>query len=64
MDNQTNRYDNGGGYNDGNRGNMPVGNNGNNGNGGREPQRPSVLMWILWGISLLVFVALVWNLFS
>ena len=64
MDNQTNRYDNGGGYNDGNRGNMPGGNNGNNGNGGREPQRPSVLMWILWGISLLVFVALVWNLFS
>lgn len=36
MDNQTNQYDNGGGYNNGGRGNTPGG-NGGNGNGNQPP---------------------------
>ena len=60
MDNQINQYDNGGG----NRGNTPGGNNGNGGGNGNEPQKPNILMLILWGISLIAFVVLIWNLFS
>lgn len=64
MDNNINRYDNGGGHNDGSRGNMPGGNNGNKGSNGHEPPRPSAWMLVLWGLFVLAFFALVWNLFT
>ena len=64
MDNQTNQYDNGGGYDNGNHGNMPGGNgNGqNNGNGGNgSPRRPSILMLLLAGLSTLLIIFMLWN---
>ncbi len=61
MDNHLNQYDNGGGYNDGNR---PGGNNGNGGKGGNGPQRPNIVMIILWAISIVSFILFIWYLFS
>lgn len=61
MDNQTNQYDNGGGYNNGNRGNVPGGGNGSN-NGGGSPRKPSVLMLLLAALSTLLLVFMLWNL--
>ena len=65
MDNQTNQYDNGGGYDNGSHGNMPGGNgNGsNNGNGGGNgsPRKPSILMLLLAGLSTLLIIFMLWN---
>ena len=63
MDKQVDRYDNGGGYPGGNRGNMPGGNgNRNNGNGGNEPpKKPSVMMIILVALSTLMIVYVMWT---
>ena len=64
MDNQMNQYDNGGGYNNGNRGNMPGGNNNGNGGGGNngsDPRRPNILTMVLAAMSTLVIV---WLLYS
>ncbi len=63
MDNQTNQYDNGGGYDNGSHGNMPGGNgNGsNNGNGNGSPRKPSILMLLLAGLSTLLIIFMLWN---
>lgn len=62
MDNKLNQYDNGGGYNNGNRGNVPGGGGGgNNGNG--SPQRPNIVVIILAGLSALLIFFLFMNLF-
>ncbi len=63
MDNQTNQYDNGGGYDNGSHGNMPGGNGQNNGNGGGNgsPRRPSILMLLLAGLSTLLIIFMLWN---
>ncbi len=59
MDNQMNQYDNGGGYNNGGRGNMP-GNNGGNGN--QPPRKPNIMMVLLAGLSTVLLVFMLWNL--
>lgn len=59
MDNQMNQYDNGGGYNNGGRGNMP-GNNGGNGN--QPPKKPNIMMVLLAGLSTVLLVFMLWNL--
>ncbi|MCI9651996.1 MAG: AAA family ATPase, partial [Lachnospiraceae bacterium] len=61
MDNQMNQYDNGGGYNNGGRGNMPGG-NGGNGNGNQPPRRPNLMMILLAGLSTVLLVFMLWNL--
>ncbi len=61
MDNQMNQYDNGGGYNNGGRGNMPGG-NGGNGNGNQPPRRPNIMMILLAGLSTVLLVFMLWNL--
>ncbi len=61
MDNQMNQYDNGGGYNNGGRGNMPGG-NGGNGNGNQPPRRPNLMMVLLAGLSTVLLVFMLWNL--
>ena len=63
MDNQMNQYDNGGGYNNGNRGNMPGGNgNGNGGSNGNEPpKKPSVMMIVLVALSTVIIVYIMWT---
>ena len=62
MDKHLNRYDNGGGYNNGNRGGMPGGNGGSGGSNGNEPpKRPSVMMIILVALSTLMVVYIMWN---
>ena len=63
MDKQVDRYENGGGYPGGNRGNMPGGNgNRNSGNGGNEPpKKPSVMMIILVALSTLMIVYVMWT---
>ena len=61
MDNQTNQYDNGG-YDNGNRGNVPGGGGQNNGGGGNgSPRRPSILMLLLAGLSTLLVIFMLWN---
>ncbi len=62
MDNQMNQYDNGGGYNNGSRGNGPGGGN-NGGNGNEPPRRPSIVAMILAGLATLVVVILLANMF-
>ncbi|MCI8286959.1 MAG: AAA family ATPase, partial [Lachnospiraceae bacterium] len=59
MDNQMNQYDNGGGYNNGGRGNVP-GNNGGNGN--QPPRKPNIMMVLLAGLSTVLLVFMLWNL--
>lgn len=59
MDNQLNRFDNGGGYNNGSRGG---GQGGNNGGGGQPPKKPNMMMFVLAGLSTLLIVFMVWNL--
>lgn len=65
MDNQMNQYDNGGGYNNGNRGNMPGGNGNGNGNGGSNgnepPKKPSIMMIVLVALSTLMIVYIMWT---
>lgn len=56
-----NQYDNGGGYNNGGRGNMPGGNSGN-GNGNQPPRRPNIMMILLAGLSTVLLVFMLWNL--
>ena len=58
MDNQLNEYDNGGGYNNGGRGNGP----GNGGNGGNQPpRRPNIMMLVLAVLSTLLIMLMLWN---
>ena len=60
MDNKINRFDNGGGYNGGNRGNTP----GDNGGGGNEPpRRPNVLMMVLSILSLIFLGLMIFSMF-
>ncbi len=60
MDNQINKYDNG------NRGNSGQG-NGNRGNGnggnGQPPKRPGVMMLVMAGLSTVLLIFMMWNLF-
>lgn len=58
MDNQINKYDNG------NRGNGGQG-NGNRGNGGngQPPKRPGVMMLVMAGLSTVLLIFMMWNLF-
>lgn len=59
MDNRITKYDNNGsGYNNNNRGNGQGGNNGK----GQPPRKPSILMYILAGISTLMVVVMLSNL--
>ena len=61
MDNQINNYDNGnrgnGGPNNGNRG------TGGNGGNGQPPKRPGVMMLVMAGLSTVLLIFMVWNLF-
>ncbi|MGN0401126.1 MAG: ATP-dependent zinc metalloprotease FtsH [Acetatifactor sp.] len=65
MDNQVNKYENGGGYqNNGNRGDTPGGNGGNGSNGGNQtPKRPNIAALILAALATLLIVTLFANFF-
>lgn len=57
MENRINRYENGGGYNNGNRGNMPGGNGGKNGGSGNEPPKwPNIVTMILAGLTVVLLI--------
>ncbi len=58
MDNQMNQYDNGGGYNNGGRGNVP---GGNGGNGNQPPRKPNITMLVLAALSTVLIVFMLWN---
>lgn len=62
MENQINQYDNGGGYNNGNRENMPGGGNGGNGEN-QPPKRPNIAALILAALATLVIVSMFANFF-
>lgn len=65
MENQINRYDNGGGYDNGNRESAPGGGTGGNGgNGGNQPpKRPNIAALILAALATLIIVSMFANFF-
>lgn len=64
MDNQTNQYDNGGGYGNGGNNGYGHGNNGGGNNGNQPPRRPNIMMVMMAVLSTILLIFMLWTLLN